>query len=305
VTPDSNPRPISEVLVENIRGLRDEMNWTQADLADSMSRYGFNWTSITVAEIEGKRKRRVSLEELFGLTIVFDTALAHFLLPSLEGRRRPLVEISSRINLSSTELINLLGQNVRPPSVAQEPSQGLVADLIRLRRERDRRARQAEEAQRNLEALSTRQIEAMDQVVRQRRRIDDVTEKIIAIERALTESEDPFEAEDLIREQEKLEAGFINKFILSSPEDLFMEDRFKFLIEKTVADELEVSVADAIKMASWLWRLPARDEVNRRLEDDPDFATNQEDSWVAMSYRVAHELREAIKRDAEEPSGSN
>jgi transcriptional regulator with XRE-family HTH domain len=298
--PQSHVRPMSEVLVENIKGFRDEMNWTQAELAEAMSRYGFNWTGITVAEIEGKRKRRVSLEELFGLTIVFDTALAYFLLPSLEDERRPLVEISSHINLSSTELIKLFGQNVRPSPSGQEPSQGLVADLVRLRRERDTRTRQAEEAQRNLESISTRQIEAMDQVIRQRRRIADVSEKILAIERALTETEDPSEAESVIRRQEELDAELVEKFMLSSPEALFEADRFKYLIEQVIADELDVPVADVIKMASWLWRLTAGDEVNRRLEDDPEFAAVHEDSWVAMSYRVGHELREALKREAEQ-----
>lgn len=303
--PDKHPtfRPLSEVIAENIRGFRTDLGWSQAELAQAMSRYGFNWTPITVAEVEGKRRRRVNLEELLGLTIVFDTALAHFLLPFDAGNHGSLIEVSPLINLSFVELIHLLGQYFKPQARGQDEPTGLVGDLVRLRRERDRRERQAEDAQRDLERLTTLHLNAMDQVIGQKRRVDDISRKIQEIETAIAESGDDLdEARAAIRHEEQLEASF-EADLMRVP--LFEADRFQYLIEAALAEELGVPVEKVIKMSLWLWHTPARDEVNRRIEDDEDFEQNHENAWTEMSGRIAHELTQAIRREAETSEVTN
>lgn len=44
---------------------------TQSELAERMTKLGFVWTRVTVAEIEGPKRRRVPLDEWLGVAQVF------------------------------------------------------------------------------------------------------------------------------------------------------------------------------------------------------------------------------------------
>jgi hypothetical protein len=59
---------------------RTERDWSQLELARRMTRRGYRWTRQSVADIESGR-RRVSLEELFGLAMLFDFPVSGFLIP--------------------------------------------------------------------------------------------------------------------------------------------------------------------------------------------------------------------------------
>jgi transcriptional regulator with XRE-family HTH domain len=72
---------LSAGVADNIRNLRDKSGWTQAQLADAMTEIGFKWKRITVAEVEGD-DRRISFEELCGLSALFGVPMVHLLLPS-------------------------------------------------------------------------------------------------------------------------------------------------------------------------------------------------------------------------------
>ncbi len=69
------------IVAENLRALRDEAGWTQAQLAESMTQMGFEWKRITVAEVENTT-RRISIEELCALASLFAVSMFSLLLPS-------------------------------------------------------------------------------------------------------------------------------------------------------------------------------------------------------------------------------
>jgi transcriptional regulator with XRE-family HTH domain len=69
--PEAATAPLSEVLAKNIASWREVRELTQLALAERMAGRGFGWTQVTVTEVEGsRRRRRVSIEELLGLSDV-------------------------------------------------------------------------------------------------------------------------------------------------------------------------------------------------------------------------------------------
>lgn len=224
------PRPLFDVIAEAIRGLRDEAGYSQENLAAAMRSYGFNWTKTTVGEIEGPRRRRVSIEELFGLSMIFDTKVAHFML-SVPSVNRPLIEMSSVLRLPQSEMLELIGRNIRVAPSRQEEASGPIADLVRLRRDRSRAAVVLENATQRVDQL--RQEHAMHE----------------------------HELFKLSQEFEKLSAQ------VESAEQQVLQDRsdpFAIMLEQLVAERLEVDVVEVMDVAASLWNSNARDEVNRR-----------------------------------------
>lgn len=70
----------AQIIGENLKGLRTEAGWTQAQLAQAMAQIGFPWQRVTVAEVEGAA-RRVSLEEVVGLAALFSMPALRIILP--------------------------------------------------------------------------------------------------------------------------------------------------------------------------------------------------------------------------------
>jgi transcriptional regulator with XRE-family HTH domain len=70
----------NQVIAENARRLREQAGWTQAALAEAMSKAGFRWTRVTVAEVEGA-VRRIALEELLVLAALFAEPMVTLFLP--------------------------------------------------------------------------------------------------------------------------------------------------------------------------------------------------------------------------------
>lgn len=83
---DKQPRRTAAVLTSwqvigfNLGQIRRGAGISQAELATAMDRAGFPWKRITVAEVEGG-KRRTSIEELLGLAAVFGVPVVRLLVP--------------------------------------------------------------------------------------------------------------------------------------------------------------------------------------------------------------------------------
>ena len=70
-----------EIIGSNIKALRDEAGWTQAQVAEAMTSLGFDWKRITMAQTEAS-SRRITFEELLGLAVVFAVPVVELLLPA-------------------------------------------------------------------------------------------------------------------------------------------------------------------------------------------------------------------------------
>jgi transcriptional regulator with XRE-family HTH domain len=72
----------SDVIVRNIRTLRARQKLDQDDVVQGMRKLGFtNWHRQTMSKIE-LGKRRVTLEEVLGLAVVFRTSWGSLLFPA-------------------------------------------------------------------------------------------------------------------------------------------------------------------------------------------------------------------------------
>ncbi len=82
--PDERDEPeevtFADLIARHIRQAREDSGWTQEQLAAAMREAGHAWQRVTVAEVEGGG-RRVSLEELLALAILFGVPMVRFLLP--------------------------------------------------------------------------------------------------------------------------------------------------------------------------------------------------------------------------------
>jgi len=75
------------IVAANLKRLRVDSGTTQASLAGMMERFGFSWTRVTVAEVEGC-KRKVSLDELAATAALYGVPLVQLLLPRPSQRLR-------------------------------------------------------------------------------------------------------------------------------------------------------------------------------------------------------------------------
>jgi len=69
---------LPEAIARNVRECRVLSGWSQERVAEAMARLGYPWKRITVAEVEGG-SRRVGLEELLGIAILFSVPVVDLL----------------------------------------------------------------------------------------------------------------------------------------------------------------------------------------------------------------------------------
>lgn len=86
---------LDRLVGRNLRQLREELDLSQTDIAEGMAAAGFPaWRKATVADVE-RGARKVTLDELAGLSDVTERKLERFLTPdaelSSEGQRRAKV----------------------------------------------------------------------------------------------------------------------------------------------------------------------------------------------------------------------
>ena len=68
----------SEALAKNVGAARVLREMKQEDLAAAMANLGHRWTYTTVSQVEGHR-RRVSIDELFGLCLALGRSIPEML----------------------------------------------------------------------------------------------------------------------------------------------------------------------------------------------------------------------------------
>jgi transcriptional regulator with XRE-family HTH domain len=92
-----------KVIAQKIRQLRIERGWSQEDLAERMTRYGWPMHQTTIAKLEAG-KRPIRAGEVFALTLVFGLpplALWHLPVPgepqALAAMRQQLVDTDEQV----------------------------------------------------------------------------------------------------------------------------------------------------------------------------------------------------------------
>lgn len=129
----TEPLTLRAEIAQRLRELRTERGLKQTDVSDRMRELGFvKWGRVTVAEIEGERKRAVSVEELFGLSQVFGVSVKSLL--GVHMRRAPSSSATNLVRLTSTwapDRADLLALIDTGPREAAEQAE-LKAHLARL-----------------------------------------------------------------------------------------------------------------------------------------------------------------------------
>jgi transcriptional regulator with XRE-family HTH domain len=138
----------------HVRRLRTEQGLTQEDVAEGMVERGFGWTRVTVAEIEGG-KRRITIDEWLGLALVFAVPAISLLIP--EDRVRV-----------TTDFAALTGDDMR--LLLHEGSLGASDEVRQLESQRY----QVEET---IRELVRQQENAQKQIDEQRQWLDDFEKK--------------------------------------------------------------------------------------------------------------------------------
>ena len=78
------PQPLSTVIANNIRRLRRQRGWTQADLILELSKRHVQWSRSTAADVESPGRRAVPIGELMVLAMVVGEPVAALLRPAHE-----------------------------------------------------------------------------------------------------------------------------------------------------------------------------------------------------------------------------
>jgi RNA polymerase sigma factor (sigma-70 family) len=121
---------VDEHLPENLRLRREELGWSQEELAQMMSRLGFAWHQSTVYKIESG-VRRVSLREGMALTSVLQTTT--FSLIGAPAHSREMREFQRAVNDARHKWLGLL-EIVQRYLLAHEvlkPRLEVIEELIR------------------------------------------------------------------------------------------------------------------------------------------------------------------------------
>jgi transcriptional regulator with XRE-family HTH domain len=75
--------PVSptDLLARRVKESRRRLDLTAAELAERMTAAGFAWDRFTVQNLENRRRKTVSLDEVLALACVLQVAPVHLLLP--------------------------------------------------------------------------------------------------------------------------------------------------------------------------------------------------------------------------------
>lgn len=76
-------QPLSphKVIAARMRELRTGRGWSAQRLAEEMTKVGIPWDRSIVANLEGGRRRTVSVEEMFALAFILNVAPVHLMVP--------------------------------------------------------------------------------------------------------------------------------------------------------------------------------------------------------------------------------
>lgn len=124
----AQPRPLQDVIRQNLKRWRTSARLTQQQLADRMSEAGFSWSRETVFQVESGR-RRVSVEELVGLSMLDSSA------GSLLNSKEP-VAVSDAMSVQAVELSAVVGAEGERRALVQS-LQAAKRRVLDFARERD------------------------------------------------------------------------------------------------------------------------------------------------------------------------
>jgi len=79
------PAPYRDLVARNVAAERERRSLSQADLADRMSGLGFRWVRQTVTEAERPGGRKITVEELIGLSVALGVPVDVLILPPPGG----------------------------------------------------------------------------------------------------------------------------------------------------------------------------------------------------------------------------
>lgn len=101
---------VRDAIASNLKEFREAHSppWTHGDLAREMEKLGFGWTRVTVAEIEGARRRQVSLEEWLALGRVFGRSPLELLCRGKSSVRLDGGLNGGKLALTEADLVTLL-----------------------------------------------------------------------------------------------------------------------------------------------------------------------------------------------------
>lgn len=93
---------VTGAVIENMRLLRRQRDWSAEDLAREMAGVGVPWTRLVVAKLENQRRQSLSIAEVLALSVVFEVGLVHLIVPLDDdsgqfeitpGREVPVTEV--------------------------------------------------------------------------------------------------------------------------------------------------------------------------------------------------------------------
>ena len=149
------PQPLSTVIATNIRRLRRQRGWTQADLILELSKRHVQWSRSTAADVESPGRRAVPVGELMVLAMVFGEPVDALLRPGNEDADG--VEVVDGLVLAADEISTVIatGHDVVDDPEAQR--------LIELNAEVRRQEAQVLSMEASFEALKLKhqQIESL------------------------------------------------------------------------------------------------------------------------------------------------
>lgn len=118
---DLDSEELKDLIRWRVKAWREESGRTQSELAGDMERLGFvTWKRITVAEVESG-KRRLSFEELLGLTMLFGQTVDR-MVAWTDG----MVVLNERQSIDRFTLHALLGHDVVDAGEAAADSLGIA-----------------------------------------------------------------------------------------------------------------------------------------------------------------------------------
>ena len=145
-------QPLTTVIATNIRRLRRERSWTQADLILELRKRHVEWSRSTAADVESPGRRAIPVGELVVLAMVFGEPVDALLRPHDEEASG--VEVVDGLVLEADEISTVIatGQEALGDPKAQR--------LIELEAEVSRRGAQVRSMEAAFEALKQKHREA-------------------------------------------------------------------------------------------------------------------------------------------------
>jgi len=151
-----------------IRELREERGWSQEQLGAEMASLGFRWSRMTVTEVEGRRQRSVSVEEMLGLAHVFDVGLRRLLRANLRfrTRERNAISVTPDWTIDRADVDSLIDTGQRSDvkdlnrrlKILQVEAEGLEEEVALVTRMAKDKKREVEQVRRELDAASKRKV---------------------------------------------------------------------------------------------------------------------------------------------------